>query len=136
MTNQKQPLLLDHVDMRMVTTALSDPATDRNAIVQLDPDHPGFRDGEYRARRNQIARIALEYKPGEPIPDAPYTAQEHEVWRIIWEAVEASHRMTPQEEVTVELERLGQSRPGHGRIGSGFGGRSSVRAQADQQTGR
>ena len=92
MTNQKQPLLLDHVDMRMVTTALGDSASDRNAIVQLDPDHPGFRDGEYRARRNQIAQIALEYRPGEPIPDAPYTAQEHEVWRIIWEAVEAAHQ--------------------------------------------
>ena len=91
MTNQKQPLLLDHVDMRMVTTALGDSASDRNAIVQLDPDHPGFRDGEYRERRNQIAQIALEYRPGKPIPDAPYTAQEHEVWRIIWEAVEAAH---------------------------------------------
>jgi phenylalanine-4-hydroxylase len=92
MTNQKQTLLLDHVDMRMVTTALSDSATDRNAIAQLDPDHPGFRDSEYRARRNQIAQIALAYQPGDPIPDAPYTAQEHEVWRIIWEAVEAAHQ--------------------------------------------
>ena len=30
-------------------------------IVQLDQDHPGFRDPAYRARRNEIARIALEH---------------------------------------------------------------------------
>jgi phenylalanine-4-hydroxylase len=88
----EQPLLLDHVDMRMVATAPGDSTADRKTIVQLDPDHPGFRDAEYRARRNRIAQIALEYEPGTPIPDAPYTAEEHEVWRAIWEALEPAHQ--------------------------------------------
>ncbi len=66
----EQSLLLDHVDMRMVAADTLDPAAGRNAIVQLDPDHPGFRDAEYRARRNRIARIALEHQPGTPIPHA------------------------------------------------------------------
>src|SRR6266849_4627821 len=41
-------------------------------LVQLDPDHPGFRDAAYRERRNAIARIALEYRVG-PVPRVVYT---------------------------------------------------------------
>lgn len=91
-TQTEQTLLLDHVDMRIVTGEMSDSAADRNTIVQLDPDHPGFRDAEYRARRNRIAQIALEYQPGTSIPDAPYTSEEHEVWRTIWEALDDAHK--------------------------------------------
>jgi phenylalanine-4-hydroxylase len=78
-------LLLDHVDARQV--AADEWVADRNAIIQLDPDHPGFRDAEYRARRNQIARIALGYEPGARVPDAPYTAEEHALWRTIRDAL-------------------------------------------------
>jgi phenylalanine-4-hydroxylase len=92
MTIETQPLLHDHVDMRMVEANLSDAKANRNTIVQLDPDHPGFRDEEYRARRNSIARIALEYRRGAPIPDAPYTTEEHQVWRAIREALEPAQR--------------------------------------------
>ncbi len=53
-------------------------------LVVLDPDHPGFRDPEYRRRRNEIARIALEYSEGEPVPRAPYSEAEHGVWRTVW----------------------------------------------------
>ena len=83
-------LLLDHVDQRMVTT--TDAVEDRNALVQLDPDHPGFRDAEYRARRNQIAEIALSYVPGNAIPPAPYTDEEHGVWQTIWQALEPAQQ--------------------------------------------
>src|SRR6266404_4998668 len=71
----KQPLLSDHVDMRLVAVDADDAISDRNAIVQLDPDHPGFRDREYRKRRNQIAQLAVNFQPGDQIPDAPYTAE-------------------------------------------------------------
>ncbi len=60
-------------------------------IVQLDVDHPGFRDKEYRARRDAIAQIAVGYEPGTPVPDAPYTKEEHEVWRVVCEALESQH---------------------------------------------
>ncbi len=63
----------------------------RQAIVHLDPDHPGFRDLEYRKRRNRIAQIAMEYVPGTPVPDAPYTPEEHVVWREVWRSVELAH---------------------------------------------
>ena len=90
-TTETQTPLLDHVDMRMVA-ANGDDILDRNAIVKLDPDHPGFRDKDYRARRNAIAQIAMTYKPGSPIPSAPYTAEEHAVWQKIWKALGPAHR--------------------------------------------
>ena len=99
--NAGETLLSDHGDMRLVTSDIAENAdevraadllTGRNEMVQLDPDHPGFRDADYRVRRNSIARIAMEYRPGTQIPDAPYTAEEHELWRIIREAVDPEHR--------------------------------------------
>src|SRR5438045_5171695 len=87
-----QTILSDHVDARPVTGDLDQAILGRNTIVQLDPDHPGFRDAEYRARRNQIAEIALAYQPGTPIPDAPYTSEGHEVGRTIWQALEPAHQ--------------------------------------------
>jgi len=87
--NDTKTLLLDHVDMRMVT---ADDLDDRKALVKLDPDHPGFKDPEYRARRNQIAQIALSHVPGEPIPAAPYSAEEHGVWQTIWKALGPAHQ--------------------------------------------
>jgi phenylalanine-4-hydroxylase len=89
---QDQQLLSDHVDMRPVAADPDEAIADRNAIVQLDPDHPGFRDLEYRRRRNQIAQIALIYHPGDPIPDAPYTDEEHQVWSKIWQALQPAQQ--------------------------------------------
>jgi phenylalanine-4-hydroxylase len=101
--------LQDHVDARLIAAEI-DATADRNSIVQLDPDHPGFRDEEYRARRNRIAQIALEYKPGAPVPDAPYTAEEHGVWRAVWEAVEPAHARHACAEYLSCLDRLGLPR--------------------------
>jgi phenylalanine-4-hydroxylase len=80
-------VLLDHADQRMVTANGELNCADRKILVRLDPDHPGFKDAEYRARRNQIAQIALTYVPGDEIPEAPYTPEEHNVWRTIWQAL-------------------------------------------------
>ncbi|MBA2731402.1 MAG: phenylalanine 4-monooxygenase [Acidobacteria bacterium] len=88
----EQTLLHDHVDVRMVAAEDGVAAEGRNAVVQLDPEHPGFRDVDYRARRNRIARIALDYRPGTPAPDAPYTPEEHEVWQLVRDALEPAHR--------------------------------------------
>src|ERR1043165_9531401 len=93
---EEQTVLLDHVDMRL----------DRNSLLQLDPDHPGFRDHEYRARRNAIAQIAMSYQPGSPIPPAPYTELEHGVWKTIWKALGPAHRAHACAEYLDCLERL------------------------------
>src|ERR1044071_10104957 len=92
--------------MRMVVANGDNLPLDRNAIVQLNPDHPGFRDKEYRARRNAIAQIALTYKPGDPIPSAPYTDVEHGVWRTIMDALGPAHREHACAEYLACLERL------------------------------
>ena len=100
-----QPLS-DHVDARMVATSLDEAVADRNAIVQLDPDHPGFRDSEYRARRNQNAQLAMNYRPGDAIPDAPYTADEHRVWQTIWQALRPAHEKHACAEYLDAIKRL------------------------------
>jgi phenylalanine-4-hydroxylase len=105
-TTEPQTVLLDHVDMRMVTANDESTSLDRNSLVQLDPDHPGFRDPEYRARRNAIAQIAMSYKPGSPIPTAPYTDVEHGVWKKIWEALRPAHREHACAEYLDCVERL------------------------------
>jgi phenylalanine-4-hydroxylase len=60
-------------------------------LVQLDPDHPGFRDAAYRARRNAIARVATEYREGDPVPPVEYSEDEQGVWRTVWEHLDGLH---------------------------------------------
>lgn len=98
-------LLSDHVDMRPVAASLSD-SPDRNSLVQLDPDHPGFRDPEYRARRNQIAGIAARYRSGTPVPPAPYTKEENRLWQTIMENIASRHEGFACSEYLEALKRL------------------------------
>lgn len=99
-------LLADHTDMRVVPLDADETPADRNKIVQLSPDHPGFRDAAYRARRNRIAQLALSYQPGEEIPEAPYTPEEHQVWRAVWQALEPAHRAHACAEYQAAVRRL------------------------------
>lgn len=54
-------------------------------LVELDREHPGFRDPIYRARRNEIADLALRWardadSPDAPAPEVTYTDIENGVW--------------------------------------------------------
>jgi phenylalanine-4-hydroxylase len=106
MNRDRKPLLLDHTDNRFVTTDAESFTGDRNAIVKLDPEHPGFRDEEYRRRRNVIAQLAHDYLPGSAIPHAPYTKEENELWRVIWDALVEAHQTHACAEYLSSLERL------------------------------
>lgn len=60
-------------------------------LVPLDPDHPGFKDEAYRARRNEITRLALTYRDGDPIPRVEYTDVENAVWRTVTKRLAPLH---------------------------------------------
>ena len=105
-STNKPEILLDHVDARQVTGDLDEAILDRNTIVQLDPDHPGFRDQAYRLRRNQIAQLAMNYQPGDPIPDTPYTGDEDRVWQTIWQALRPAHQKHACAEYLAAIKRL------------------------------
>ncbi|XP_054274401.1 tyrosine 3-monooxygenase-like [Macrosteles quadrilineatus] len=53
----------------------------------LDMNHPGFADKEYRGRRKMIADIAFAYKYGDPIPHIDYTETEVATWGMVFKNV-------------------------------------------------
>ncbi len=77
-----------------------------NNLVELAPDHPGFADPVYRARRDAIAKLALDWSGGA-IPIAPYTEDEHRVWREVWAQLGPLH----ERRVARELLELGEEFP-------------------------
>ena len=79
-------------------------------IVQLDQNHPGFRDPEYRARRNHIAQQALRWRPGDPVPDVQYTETEQGVWRTVWEHLAPLHHKHASSEYKVCSQQVSFSR--------------------------
>jgi phenylalanine-4-hydroxylase len=60
-------------------------------LVNLDRDHPGFRDATYRARRDAIARLAAEHERGQPPPRVGYTEEEGRVWATALQALAPLH---------------------------------------------
>ena len=75
--------------------------------VQLGKGHPGFADPDYRARRDALATLAAQWAPGEPCPTADYTEAEHEVWRVVSEALVDKHHVYACREFLDGKEALG-----------------------------
>ena len=50
-------------------------------INQLDLDHPGASDAEYRERRDYIASLAKKFRETGVITNVEYTEEEQNVWR-------------------------------------------------------
>ncbi len=65
--------------------------SDGAVVVQLGDDHPGVGDPAYRSRRNTIASLALDWRPGDAVPVAVYTDAEHEVWRVVSRELALKH---------------------------------------------
>ena len=52
-------------------------------INQLDLDHPGANDADYRTRRDHIAALAKNFRETHVITDVDYTPEEQKVWQIV-----------------------------------------------------
>jgi phenylalanine-4-hydroxylase len=91
-------------------TAEAAPTAGAEDIVQLDQNHPGFRDPEYRSRRNHIAQQALRWRQGDPVPEVQYTDTEQGVWRTVWEHLAPLHSRHASGEYKVCSQRVSFSR--------------------------
>ena len=56
-----------------------------DAGVDLESDHPGFKDPVYRARRLELSMNAKNYRHGHSIPRIDYTQQEIDTWGQVYE---------------------------------------------------
>ncbi len=63
-----------------------------DAGCELQADHPGFHDPEYRARRAAIDALARQHVHGQPIPVVDYTPEEVATWGVIYRKLTALHR--------------------------------------------
>ena len=52
-------------------------------INQLELDHPGANDEEYRRRRDHIASLAKNFRESGVITDVEYTEEEQNIWRVV-----------------------------------------------------
>ena len=84
-------------------------------INQLELDHPGASDAEYRTRRDHIAGLAKNFRETHQITDVEYTEQEQEIWRIVatkLEEVQAKHAsafyLEAKRKLGISTERIPQ----------------------------
>ncbi|XP_073670836.1 tyrosine hydroxylase 2 [Paramisgurnus dabryanus] len=71
----------------------------------LDQDHPGFSDLDYRKRRGFISELAFKYKHGDPLPVVEYTPEEVATWREVYRNLTSLY---PSHACRQFLDALGQ----------------------------
>lgn len=59
-----------------------------DAGVDLESDHPGFNDKEYRNRRAKLAESAQNHRWHKPIEKIDYDEKEIAVWTAVWDKME------------------------------------------------
>jgi phenylalanine-4-hydroxylase len=81
-----------------------------DAGTDLESDHPGFLDEEYRARRGSIDAMARAYVHGDVLPAVAYSCEEVETWGVVYRRLRAIHEeyaCAEFERILSELERRG-----------------------------
>mmetsp|Transcript_9490 Transcript_9490/g.18325 ORF Transcript_9490/g.18325 Transcript_9490/m.18325 type:complete len:425 (-) Transcript_9490:3214-4488(-) len=81
--------------------------TTLDAGTDLESDHPGFNDKEYRERREELASIAKGYKflQGD-VPRVKYTERELETWRHVFRKINPLFQRHACREYLESLEEM------------------------------
>jgi phenylalanine-4-hydroxylase len=87
-------------DLDMIGTTLQKPGDG------LNQDHPGFKDADYKRRRNVIGDQTLGYKMGNPIPKVDYNGEEQKLWKYIYDQVRPLHKKYGCKEYLEAMEKL------------------------------
>jgi phenylalanine-4-hydroxylase len=53
--------------------------------AELNADHPGFTDQEYRKRRAAITEAALSHRHGQSLPQVKYSPEEIKTWGVVFD---------------------------------------------------
>jgi phenylalanine-4-hydroxylase len=87
--NTKNILVLDEKEVPWFPTHVSELDIIANNTLDagqdLEADHPGFSDPEYRKRRAELAEVALQHRFGAAVPHIEYSAAEKGVWGLVWD---------------------------------------------------
>ena len=59
-----------------------------DAGVDLESDHPGFKDTVYRQRRAALTESAISHRWDKPIQRIHYSSEELSVWTTVWDRME------------------------------------------------
>jgi phenylalanine-4-hydroxylase len=76
-------------------------------IVELDADHPGFSDPDYRARRDEIALMAPPLNSGEPPRLVAYTDTECATWSTVFDKLTALYPTHACREFNAVIDDIG-----------------------------
>jgi phenylalanine-4-hydroxylase len=79
---------------------------DGQVQVHLGENHPGFQDEHYRARRNEIAAVATDWDPRDPVPHIDYTEEENQVWATVSAELAPKHDHYAHSEYLAAKQRL------------------------------
>ncbi|HEX6278931.1 MAG TPA: phenylalanine 4-monooxygenase [Pyrinomonadaceae bacterium] len=84
-------------------------------IEELDLDHPGANDEEYRKRRDHIASLAKKFRETGVITDVDYTEEEQGIWRHVATKLEELHQkhaspfyLRAKKDLGISTERIPQ----------------------------
>jgi phenylalanine-4-hydroxylase len=80
---------------------------DGKVKVHLGENHPGFSDPHYRERRNEIAAVAANWNPGEPVPRIDYTPEENQIWATVSRELLSKHQRYAHSEYLAAKRALG-----------------------------